>query len=144
MAIFWCLVLRFFVWNAFSGLLHLPGLWSSRRFSEHYGEALTPYSWIFNTILVGCGKKWAKSLQLVPCWICCLSSALKTTWVTTPSPKTVELMNSGTLLSVKGLGLCPQGEELVSCEKLGRKLTRVCLEKKGVCFCVGWLGPSCL
>lgn len=41
-------------------------------------------------------------------------------------------MNSGTLLSVKGLGLCPQGEEQVFCEKLGVKLATVCLEQKVV------------
>lgn len=54
----------------------------------------------------------------------------------TPSPKIVELMNSGTLLSVEGLGLCPQGEEKVY-EKLGGKLATICLEQKGVLlFCV--------
>lgn len=132
MAIFWCLVLVFFLWNAFPDSLHLPGLWFRRSFSEYSGETLTPYSWIFNTFLVGCGKIWAKSLQLEPCWICCLSSALKTAQVLTPSPKIVELVNSGTLLSVKGLGLCPQGEEQVFCEKLSRKLTTVYLEKKVV------------
>lgn len=49
-------------------------------------------------------------------------------------------MNSGTLLSFKGLGLCPQGEEQVLCEKLGGKLTTVCLEQKcGFAFvCADW------
>lgn len=65
----------------------------SAEVSEPCGEILTPYSWVINTILVDCGEKWAKSLQLVLCWICCLSSALKTTWVLTPFTKIVGLLN---------------------------------------------------
>lgn len=133
MAIFWCLIFFFFLYEmpllahcTLQILLYFTGLWFSRGFSEHYCETISSYRQIFNTVLVGCGEKQAKSLQLAPCWIFWLSSAIKTTWALTPSPKIVELMNSSTLLSVKGLGLCPQGE------KLGGKLTAVYLEKKAV------------